>query len=229
MPTLTTREWKRLGLSIVRALRDSTRTDELLVAEELVCRRRFNTILQTWHHQIALDPEALSLLCDKPRIAKRDVDFDRLRALPETTVGGAYARFLDRHGLDPDLLADPIGHWSGARYDDPDAAFLHERYRQTHDLWHALVGLGTEGHEEVLLHAFTWAQLRLPYSALIVTFGTLKHILLERRWQVLTRGLRDAYRAGLDAAPLLLVRWESRWDEPLDEVRRAYRIRPLAA
>jgi ubiquinone biosynthesis protein COQ4 len=229
LQTLTPSQWRRLGLAIARTLRDSTRTDELLVAEELVCRRRFNTILATWHHQIARDPEALALLCEKPRIAKADVDFDALRALPEATVGGAYVRFLDRYGLDPDLLADPIGHWSGARYDDPDAAFLHERYRQTHDLWHALVGLGTAGHEEVLLHAFTWGQLRLPYSALIVAFGTLKHILFERRWDVLRHGLRDAWQAGRDAAPLLLVRWEDRWGEPLDEVRRTFRIRTLAS
>lgn len=224
---ITAAEWRRLGLSIYRGWRDSTRTDELLVAEEIVCRGRFEALHRKLTSVIATDPEARSLLIDKPRLASDVVDYGALRALPETTLGGAYVRHLDRFGLDPDLLADPFGHWSGTRYADADTAYLHERYRQTHDLWHALTGLGTEGYEEVLIHAFTWGQLRLPYSMLIVSFGTLKHILLERRWKVLTRGLRDAWDAGRSARSLLLVRWEDRWQMPLDQVRDAYRIQVL--
>jgi len=224
---LTARQWARLGLSIVRALRDSNRTDELLVAEELVCRPRFTALHATLRDTIARDPEARDLLRDKPRLATDAVDLDALRRLPATTLGGAYVRHLDRFGLDPDLLADPAGKWSGAGYDDPDTAYLHERYRQTHDLWHALTGLGTEGHEEVLIHAFTWGQLHLPYSALIVLFGTLKHILIERRWDVLTRGLDEAFAAGRAARPLLLVYWERRWDHDVDDLRHELGIRVL--
>lgn len=226
---LTPRELARLGLSIARGLRDSTRTDELLVAEELVCRERFMALRKALAPEIASSPEAQVLLAERPRLARDAVDFDALRALPADTLGGAYVRHLDRFGLDPDLLADPFGHWSGTRYPDPEAAYLHERYRQSHDLWHALTGLGTAGHEEVLVHCFTWAQLRLPYSALIVGFGTLKHVLLERRWHTLRHELADAWRAGLEAAPLLLVHWERRWHEPLDQIRRDYRVRVLSA
>lgn len=226
---LTAPELARLGLSIVRGLRDSTRTDELLVAEELVCRDRFRALAHMLGPTIAADPEARALLATRPRLATDEVDFDALMALPADTLGGVYARHLARFSLDPDLLADPAGHWSGAGYDDPIAAYLHERYRQTHDLWHALTGLGIAGHEEVLLHCFTWGQLRLPYSALIVSFGTLKHVLLERRLHTLTHGLADAFRAGREAAPLLLVHWERRWEEPLAKIRETYRIRPLAA
>ena len=225
---ITPPQWRRLGLSIVRALRDSTRTDELLVAEEIVCRSRFERLHASLATTIATNPEAQSLLVDKPRVASDVIDFEALRRLPADTLGGAYVRHLDRFGLDPDLLADPFGHWSGTRYADPDAAYLHERYRQTHDIWHALTGLGTEGYEEVLIHAFTWGQLRLPYSALVVSFGTLKHVLLERRWGVLLRGLRNAWDAGREARSLLLVRWEDRWQVPLAEIRDTYRIRVLA-
>ncbi|MCC6622594.1 MAG: hypothetical protein IT385_15130 [Deltaproteobacteria bacterium] len=224
---LTPRQWARLGLSIVRGLRDSTRTDELLVAEELVCRGRFAALHASLRDTIARDPEARDLMRDKPRLATDALDYDALGRLPATTLGGAYARHLARFGLDPDLLADPAGKWSGAGYPDPDTAYLHERYRQTHDLWHALTGLGTEGYEEVLVHAFSWGQLKLPYSALIVAFGTLKHVLLERRWDVLVRGLREAFDAGYAARPLILVYWERRWDHPLEELRRELGIRVL--
>ncbi|MFO0744365.1 MAG: Coq4 family protein [Myxococcota bacterium] len=159
---LTARQWARLGLSIARGLRDSTRTDELLVAEELVCRGRFAALHAELAPIIARDPEAQALLRDKPRMATDALDYPALMRQPADTLGGAYARHLARYHLDPDLLADPAGKWSGAGYADPDIAYLHERYRQTHDLWHALTGLGTEGYEEVVLHAFTWGRLRLP-------------------------------------------------------------------
>ncbi len=226
-PMSTTREWGRLGLSIARGLRDSTRTDELLVAEELVCRGRFMALREALARELEASPEARDLLRDRPRIAQATVDFDALRRLPEGTLGRVFVDHLDRHGLDPDLLADPFGHWSQTSYPDPVAAYLHERYRQTHDLYHALLSLGVEGYEEVLVHAFTWAQLRLPYSALIVAFGALKHVLLEARWSVLRHDLRDAYEAGRDAAPLLLVYWERRWHEPLASIRHTFGLRPL--
>lgn len=222
LATMTPSHWQRLGLAIARALRDSNRTDELLVAEEIVCRARFATLHARLAPVIASEREAQDLLRDKPRLAKSDVDYDALRRLPATTLGGAYVRHLDRFGLDPDLLADPAGKWSGAGYPDADTAYLHERYRQTHDLWHALTELGTEGYEEVLVHAFTWAQLRLPYSALIVLFGTLKHIVGERRWPVLFDGLRRYHTLGAQARPLLLVYWERLWEQDLATVRATY-------
>ena len=224
---MTPQQWFRLTQAIVRTLGDSNRTDELLVAEELVSRGRFERLHRQLAPRLAVDPEAKALMRDKPRLARSDIDFAALAALPSDTLGGTYARHLERYQLDPDLLAGAAGAASGAGYRDPDTAFLHERYRQSHDLWHALTGLGTEGYEEVLLHAFTWAQLRLPYSALIVLFGAVKHMLLERRWETLTRGLNDAWQAGREAAPLLLVRWEDRWERPVASVRGAFRIRVI--
>jgi ubiquinone biosynthesis protein Coq4 len=61
---------------------------------------------------------------------------------------------------------------------------------------------------------------------MVVLFGTLKHIVLEQRWQALSRGLVEAYRIGRDAAPLLPVYWERLWTEPIDQVRRRYQVRP---
>lgn len=227
MVTMTSRQWLMLGRSMVRALLDSKRTDELLVVEELVCRNRFIALKDELAPQLARDPEARALMADKPCIATRALDYDALRRLPADTLGAHYTRFLDGCGLDPDILAEPAGTASGAGYSDPDAAFLHERYRQTHDIWHALTGLGMEGHEEVILHAFTWGQLRLPYSALIVTLGALKHVVLERRWRVLMQTLPDAYAAGFSAKPLILVYWERRFAEPIEKLRAELGIRVL--
>ena len=58
-------------------------------------------------------------------------------------------------------------------------------------------------------------------------FGSIKHFMLERRWEALRHSTREAYRAGCVAAPLLPVRWEALWAQPLERVRAAYGVRPL--
>jgi ubiquinone biosynthesis protein COQ4 len=94
-------------------------------------------------------------------------------------------------------------------------------------VWHALLGIGITGHEEVLIHWFSYGQLRLPVSAMIMLLGSTKHLVLERRWRALRRSTLEAYRAGRDAAPLLPVYWEDLWEEPLDRVRAVCGVRPL--
>lgn len=197
---------------------DSERTDEIQRVEELTGRARFRAYLA----ERARDPATAELLRDRPELSSAQVDFDALRALPATTLGGAYIRHLDDHGLSADSQATPTRH-----IDDPDMSYLMRRFRQTHDVWHALTRLGTAGHEEVIIHAFSWGQMRLPVSAMVVVFGSLKHIVLEGRWHALRHGLGDAYRAGRDAAPLLSVYWEKMWDEAIDSVRVRYGIRPV--
>ena len=61
----------------------------------------------------------------------------------------------------------------------------------------------------------------------VIGLGALKHMVLEQRWTTLVQETRRAYQRGVDAAPLLAVHWESRWEQPLDEVRREFALRPL--
>ncbi len=215
---MTTRELGRLGVAIVRVLANSERTDEIHVAEELTGRDRFAHLRQTLFD----DDEARALLDVRPELCAKQVDFDALRRLPRGSLGFRYVDHLDRHGLSADSQAARTRFVS-----DPEIAYLMRRFRQTHDVWHALVGLGTRGHEEVLLHAFSWGQLGLPVSALVVVFGSIKHMVLEGRWDALRGGLLDAYRVGRDAAPLLPVYWERAWADPIEGVRRRLGVRVL--
>ncbi len=211
------REAPLLARAIARVMIDSMRTEEIHVAEEITGRGRFSAILRT---AFGAD-EARDLLADRPELCSDQVDYDALRQLPPQSLGFRYVDHLDRHALRADSQA------TQTRYvDDPEIAYLMRRFRQTHDVWHALVDLGTAGHEEVILHAFSWGQLRLPVSALVVLFGTAKHILLEARWWALRKALWEAYRHGHQAEPLLPVYWERHWSEPLDRVRARYGVAP---
>lgn len=214
---MTPAEWLRLGQAFARTMADSERTDEIHVAEELTGRVSYARFMA----QTRDDPGLRELLRDRPELRSDQVDYDALRRLPADTLGGAYVRHLDDNGLTADYQAAPT------RYvEDDEMAYLMRRFRQTHDVWHALTGLGTAGHEEVIIHAFSWGQLRLPVSALVIVFGTLKHIVLERRWTALRHALLEAYRNGRDAAPLLPIYWEKMWEHPLSEVRERYGVRP---
>jgi len=207
-----------VGRAVVRVMRDSTRTNEIHRVEEITGRPRYRRVLA----ELRATPEGQRILADRPELSSLQVDYDRLRSLPETTLGGAYVRHLDRNGITADYQAAPTEF-----VDDPAMAYLMRRFRQTHDVWHALLGLGITGHEEVIIHWFSWGQLRLPVSAMIMLFGTLKHLVLERRWGALRHSMMEAYRAGRDAAPLLGVIWEDLWALPIGNVRTAYGLRPL--
>lgn len=200
-------------------LRDSEQTAEIHVMEELTGRARFRAIGAA----VAASEEGRALLRDRPELRSDQVDYDALRRLPAETLGAAYVGHLDRNGLSADYQAAPTSYIR-----DEEMAYLMRRFRQTHDVWHALIGLGTAGHEEVLVHAFSWAQCHLPVSAMVMLGGVPKHFVLERRWGALRRALREAHHNGRAAEPLLPVYWEKRWDEPLDRVRAHYRIAPCS-
>lgn len=153
--------------------------------------------------------DGLALMAEQPAIDSRSVDLARLRALPADTLGGAYARFLDRNHLDPDLFQAPPGL--------PRAfAYLAQRLRQTHDIWHVLSGYTPDVAGELPLLAFSYAQTGMPSFRLLAIVGTLRYSFHARG---MARRVIDGYRRGRRAAFLGSVRWETMWDRPLADVR----------
>ncbi len=207
-----------VGRAVVRVLGDSDLTSEIHRVEEITGRPAYRKLLAELKH----DPDGRRILDERPELSSRMVDYEALRRLPAPTLGSAYVRHLDGNGLSADYQAALTRH-----VEDEEMAYLMRRFRQTHDVWHALLDIGVTGHEEVVIHAFTWGQMRLPVSAMVVTLGSIKHIVLERRWGALRHSLREAYEVGRDAAPLIKVIWEDEWELPLAEVRARYNVRPL--
>ena len=104
--------------------------------------------------------------------------------------------------------------------------YLRLRMRQTHDIWHALSGFGTDEFGEVGLQGFYFAQFTNGQSALIGAGAMLKSLLrgrfgdLEKHIDAFCEG----YCNGKRAESLLAVEWESLWTEDLEALRRRYRI-----
>lgn len=165
--------------------------------------------------KIVADDAGFALSHEAPTIDSRSVDFDWLRTLPSTTLGGAYVRYLDDNRLDPDLFQPPPGL-------PKLPSWIVTRIRQTHDIWHALTGYGPDVEGEIALQAFTFGQLRMPSALAISVLGTVARV--PRSARKVWRG----YQRGRDAAFLPVVRFEDLWERPLADVRRELRVAPEA-
>lgn len=51
------------------------------------------------------DPTGRRILREKPRITSTTLDIDKLRSLPDNTLGREYARWLEIEGVSPDTRA----------------------------------------------------------------------------------------------------------------------------
>jgi ubiquinone biosynthesis protein COQ4 len=201
----------RFGVrTLMSLLRDTEQTEHVLALALLVNAPAFPRV---WM-DVASTDEGRALLRERPSLDSSAVDRDALRALPEGTLGRAYVRFLDTNGLDADFFQAPP--------DVPDeVAFLAKRLRQSHDVWHAVTGYTPSVRDEIALQAFTYGQLRAPHALLVVlgglvAFGWRDPMLLAHAWR--------GYRNGTRAAFLGALRWESRWERPLAELRAELRV-----
>jgi ubiquinone biosynthesis protein COQ4 len=201
-----------------RSILDSNETAELMIVEEISSINSAERALA----MLEASEEGRAMLAERPRVSSSDIDFGALRRMPEGSLGRCFIEHVETCGINPDFLVKPMTH---AR--SPEANYVIERIMQTHDIWHVVIGVGTQAYEEVLFHAFQWPQLRRPFSALILLFGVAKHFIGERRWSVLRRNMPQAFRRGRTASALLCVYWERHWEEPLDDLRARLGVRPL--
>ncbi|KAK2165516.1 hypothetical protein LSH36_49g07013 [Paralvinella palmiformis] len=102
------------------------------------------------------DPVGAEILRERPRINTKTVDMEYLRNLPEDTFGRAYVLWLDTNRASPDERL-PV-HF----VDDPDLAYVMQRYREIHDLIHTVLGMPTNMLGEIVVKWVEAIQLGLP-------------------------------------------------------------------
>jgi ubiquinone biosynthesis protein COQ4 len=156
-------------------------------------------------------PTGRRILRDRPRLTSKTLSIDRLKTLPHNTLGYAYYTWLEREGVSPDTRAQ-------VRYiDDEECAYVMQRYRESHDFYHALTGLPTVREGEVALKAFEFANTGLPMTGLsVLSVFTLKPRERGRFWE--TYG-PWAVRNGLAAEDVINVYWEEELETDVDELR----------
>ncbi len=147
---------------------------------------------------------------------------EHLGHFSEGTLGHAVYQFMMENNLVRESLNIP--------QNESDIGYLRRRGQETHDIWHTVVGYGTDILGELGLHSFLMGNFfrcikseRAGSSAFIVVIevGLLAHIFIYRPRlipQSLT-GAVEGLRRGWTASPMWAVRWEEMWSRPLAEVR----------
>jgi ubiquinone biosynthesis protein COQ4 len=159
------------------------------------------------------------LLRDRPRLLDRLTDHDALRKLPAGSLGREYLRFLESEGITAEGLRR--ASQEGRLFDDvpADLAFLRDRMRDAHDLWHTVTGYKGDLVGEASLLAFSFAQTRNPGVGFIVAM-----VLVRAREPGVRRLVLDGFARGARAISLIDVEWENLLALPLSQVRRKLRI-----
>lgn len=200
--------WARAMKALGNLLRNPDDTEEVLV---------FTSYANAGTNQDRLDefyaqPEGQILFDEQRALDSKTIDLDKLYALPSGTLGHAYASFMKRHGLTPNVFDGPPEDIA-----DPRTAYVLQRMRQTHDLWHVVNNVETDPAGEVALQAFYFAHVGAPSTGLIAFFGTLKT--LRHEPQIL-RDVFEMMRRGRRADRMPTFHWEDHWETPLVEVRQ---------
>ncbi len=176
--------------------------------------------------RVLTDPVGSRILGERRDILPVLQDRDRLRQLPEGTLGREYARFLDQEGISAEGLVEASDGFDDSVFLDDRAELLSRRLRDIHDLWHVVTGYQRDLFGEVALLAFTYAQIRNGGIGFIVLIAMLKE------WR---EGYRDglalsrgAYFRGRRAGFFAAADWEALLERPLAEVRRELGVTELA-
>ncbi len=166
--------------------------------------------------RVKQDPDGARILAERRELIDALSDQERLRGLPDGTLGREYARFMDAEHISADGLTEasqpdqaldpsPLG---------PEAEVLGERLRDMHDLWHVTTGYGRDLLGEAALLAFSYAQTRNRGIGIIVG------VALYKMWRgganeavALVRG---GYRRGRKARLLPAADWEALLELPLE-------------
>ena len=102
--------------------------------------------------------------------------------------------------------------------DDPELAYVMQRYRECHDFYHALFGLPVTVEYELALKVFEFANLGLPSAAL--STAAVIRLNAAKRARFFSEYMPWALRCGSAARSMITVYWEERWAQDLGELKK---------
>lgn len=161
--------------------------------------------------------EGRKILRERPRVNSNTINMDELAHHPEGTFGRAYVTWLERCGVTPDTR-EPVHY-----IDDPELAYVMQRYRECHDFYHCICDLPVSVEYELALKFFEFANLGLPMTAISAAFGHLR-LPSEKRKKLFAEYVPWALKCGGSAQSLITVYWEDRWAQNLKDMKKEFGI-----
>ncbi|KAI8876018.1 coenzyme Q biosynthesis Coq4 [Backusella circina FSU 941] len=200
--------------SAVTALNDPLRGDMVATLGEVTGR----LFLGRMRDQMLESSTGRRILRERPSINTTTIDFDQLKkTCGAGTFGDTYIKWLEAEGVTPDTRS-PVKF-----VDDEELAYVMKRYREIHDFFHTLTGLGVTVEEEIALKWFEWAQTGLPMTMLASLFGPLRMTWPERQ-RLYTSYVPWALQCGASCTPLMNVYFEEHFETPLEVFRKELNI-----
>lgn len=200
----------RLGKAFLKLIKDPTQTENVFRIANTLLSSDDQTRLQPILDHVMSNPEFVRLYNQKYLAPK--INLDALLKLSEESLGHQFAKHMIANRLDPEFfptidVKDPI-------------RYTVMRGRQTHDIFHVLLGYDTSVQDELALQAFVMAQIRSPLSAILLAGGLLHMSILHPQQLLQTAdAITRGYERGKKAKFLLSIPWEDRWHEPIKSLR----------
>ncbi|MFN2426799.1 MAG: Coq4 family protein [Candidatus Binatia bacterium] len=210
-------------LSAMRSMRTLLANPDDTAQVFHIIRALTGSSFERLYQRILAHPTGSVVLNEKRDLLPVLQDRDRLRSLPDGTLGREYARFLDREGISAEGLVEASNeNQDDSVFLDDRARVLSSRLRDIHDLWHVVTGYQRDLLGEHALLAFSYAQTRNHGIGFIVVMAAI------RRWR---EGRRDVialawqgFRRGSRAESLVAADWEGLLTKPLAEVRELLKV-----
>ncbi|XP_015905201.2 ubiquinone biosynthesis protein COQ4 homolog, mitochondrial [Parasteatoda tepidariorum] len=163
------------------------------------------------------DPEGKSILDERPRINSATLDYDYLRSLSPNTLGRTYLAFLENHHVTPDSRREVTF------VDDDSISYVIQRYREVHDLNHAILGMPTNMLGEVAIKWVEAMQTGFPMCISAAVIGPVRFKPKQRQKYVKSY-LPWAIECGHKAKFLMNIYYEKRWDQDLLDLKEELNI-----
>ena len=146
-------------------------------------------------------------------------DREKLRALPEGSLGRAYLAFVEAEGISAEGIFEASVEGRLDIEFSADDERLRILLRDSHDLWHVVTGYHGDLIGELALLSFSAAQTLNPAVIAIVLVGVAKGFARGNLRLVL-----DAFFRGRSSEWLPAVNWKTKLRLPLDEVRTELKV-----
>jgi ubiquinone biosynthesis protein COQ4 len=215
-------------LSAIRALRALfANPDETRYVFEVIDALQGPT-LQRLRARVRRSEQGRRLLTEQPDLVPLLQDRETLRALPENSLGRAYLAFVESEGISADGLveASKEGRSSDAA---AELEWLRNWLRDTHDLWHTVLGYQGDLVGEAALLAFTHRHTGNIGIGLIAAIAWYK-LGRETDPELHARSVvRDGRRRAGQTAWFVDVAWHRWLARPLGDVRRDLGVTAPAA
>lgn len=209
-------------VAVLRLIRNKEDTRQVFEAVQALSGRSAKRMFK----RFVLTPYGRRVVTEPVRLEDILSDRERLRALPEGSVGRIYLAFMEGENLTADGLIDAaeeagIDFRGETQFEEYRRLFLH--LDVSHDLWHVLTGYGRDALGELCNLIFTHRQTRNRGFRLIVFIGLIAQK-LEQPFAPILKAAGEARRNARKSEWVPAFDVEELLALPLSEARRRLNI-----